>query len=43
VRARTPGGRMVAMADVVDATAFLLRNPSVNGIDLHLDRGWLLT
>jgi NAD(P)-dependent dehydrogenase (short-subunit alcohol dehydrogenase family) len=43
VAARTPGGRLVTMADVVDATAFLLRNRSVNGIDLYVDGGWLLT
>jgi NAD(P)-dependent dehydrogenase (short-subunit alcohol dehydrogenase family) len=43
VRSRTPGGRTITMADVVDATAFLLRNRSVNGINLHVDGGWLLT
>jgi NAD(P)-dependent dehydrogenase (short-subunit alcohol dehydrogenase family) len=43
VAARTPGGRLATMADVVDATAFLLRNRSVNGIDLYVDGGWLLT
>jgi NAD(P)-dependent dehydrogenase (short-subunit alcohol dehydrogenase family) len=42
VKARTPGGRMVTMADVVDATAFLLRNRAVNGFDLHVDGGWML-
>lgn len=42
VRARTPGGRNVAMADIVDAVDFLLRNRSVNGIDLYVDGGWLL-
>jgi NAD(P)-dependent dehydrogenase (short-subunit alcohol dehydrogenase family) len=42
VKARTPLGRNVAMADVVDAVDFLLRNRSVNGIDLHVDGGWLL-
>jgi NAD(P)-dependent dehydrogenase (short-subunit alcohol dehydrogenase family) len=42
VKARTPGGRMVTMADVVDATAFLLRNRAVNGIDLNVDGGWIL-
>jgi hypothetical protein len=31
------------MADVVDATAFLLDNPSVNGVNLYVDGGWLLT
>jgi NAD(P)-dependent dehydrogenase (short-subunit alcohol dehydrogenase family) len=43
VRDRTPGGRSITMADMVDATAFLLRNQSVNGINLHVDGGWLLT
>jgi NAD(P)-dependent dehydrogenase (short-subunit alcohol dehydrogenase family) len=41
VKARTPIGRNVAMADVVDAVDFLLRNRSVNGIDLDVDGGWL--
>jgi NAD(P)-dependent dehydrogenase (short-subunit alcohol dehydrogenase family) len=43
VLSRTPGRRMITMADMVDATAFLLRNQSVNGINLHVDGGWLLT
>jgi NAD(P)-dependent dehydrogenase (short-subunit alcohol dehydrogenase family) len=38
----TPTGRNVAMADIVDAVDFLLRNPSVNGVDLYVDGGWLL-
>jgi NAD(P)-dependent dehydrogenase (short-subunit alcohol dehydrogenase family) len=42
VRSRTPAGHNVAMADVVDAVDFLLRNRSVNGIDLAVDGGWLL-
>jgi NAD(P)-dependent dehydrogenase (short-subunit alcohol dehydrogenase family) len=42
VKARTPTGRNVAMADVVDAVDFLVRNRSVNGIDLYVDGGWLL-
>jgi NAD(P)-dependent dehydrogenase (short-subunit alcohol dehydrogenase family) len=42
VREATPTGRGVAMADVVDAVDFLLRNRSVNGIDLYVDGGWLL-
>lgn len=42
VKARTPTGRSVAMADIVDAVDFLLRNRSVNGIDLYVDGGWLL-
>jgi NAD(P)-dependent dehydrogenase (short-subunit alcohol dehydrogenase family) len=43
VKERTPIGRNVAMADIVDAVDFLLRNRSVNGIDLYVDGGWLLT
>ena len=39
---RTPTGRLVTMADVVEATVFLLENSSVNGIDLYVDGGWML-
>jgi len=39
---RTPTGRLATMADVVDATVFLLENRSVNGIDLYVDGGWML-
>lgn len=42
VKARTPLGRNVAMADIVDGVDFLLRNRSVNGIELAIDGGWLL-
>ena len=42
VRERTPLGRSVAMADIVDAVDFLVRNQSVNGINLAVDGGWLL-
>jgi NAD(P)-dependent dehydrogenase (short-subunit alcohol dehydrogenase family) len=42
IRSRTPTGRLVAMQDVVGAAMFLLENPSVNGVDLHVDGGWLL-
>jgi NAD(P)-dependent dehydrogenase (short-subunit alcohol dehydrogenase family) len=42
VRDRTPTGRNVAMADIVDAVDFLIRNRSVNGVDLVVDGGWLL-
>ena len=31
------------MADVADAVEFLLRNPAVNGVNLNVDGGWLLT
>lgn len=40
--ARTPTGRLVKMKDVVDAVAFLLGNPAVNGVELHVDGGWVL-
>ncbi|GGM14439.1 hypothetical protein GCM10010129_68290 [Streptomyces fumigatiscleroticus] len=39
---RTPTGRTASTADVVDAVDFLLRNRSVNGVDLGIDGGWLL-
>ncbi|MEU6372868.1 SDR family oxidoreductase [Streptomyces sp. NPDC046909] len=42
LRARTPTGRLASMADVVDAVDFLLRNRSVNGVELAVDGGWLL-
>lgn len=42
VLARTPTGRLTTMADVVDATVFLLENRSVNGINLYIDGGWML-
>jgi NAD(P)-dependent dehydrogenase (short-subunit alcohol dehydrogenase family) len=41
-RARTPGGRLVTMADVVGATTFLLENRGVTGVNLPVDAGWLL-
>jgi NAD(P)-dependent dehydrogenase (short-subunit alcohol dehydrogenase family) len=41
VQARTPTGRLVRMADVVHAVAFLLENPAVNGVELYVDGGWV--
>jgi NAD(P)-dependent dehydrogenase (short-subunit alcohol dehydrogenase family) len=41
-RSRTPLGRLVSMRDVVGAVAFLLENPSVTGVNLPVDGGWLL-
>ena len=38
---RTPIGRLVTMAEIVDASRFLLENGGVNGINLALDGGWL--
>ncbi len=43
VRSRTPTGRLVTMADIVDAVVFLLENPSVNAANLPVDGGLLLT
>ncbi len=42
VVARTPTGRLATMADVVDATVFLLENPAMNGTNLYIDGGWML-
>lgn len=36
---RTPTGRLCTMADVVDATVFLLENRSVNAANLFVDGG----
>jgi NAD(P)-dependent dehydrogenase (short-subunit alcohol dehydrogenase family) len=38
---RTPIGRLVTMAEVVDASRFLLENGAVNGVNLAVDGGWL--
>jgi NAD(P)-dependent dehydrogenase (short-subunit alcohol dehydrogenase family) len=43
VIARTPTGRLTTMADVTDAVRFLLENRSVNGVDLRVDGGWMIT
>jgi len=42
LRAKTPTGQLATVADVVDATDFLLRNRSVNAVELSVDGGWLL-
>jgi len=39
---RTPTGRLVTMAEVVDATVFLLENRGMNGTSLYIDGGWML-
>jgi len=39
---RTPTGRLATMAEVVDATAFLLENRGMNGVNLPIDSGWML-
>ena len=41
--ARTPLGRLVTREEIVTATAFLLEHPSVNGISLYVDGGWMIT
>jgi NAD(P)-dependent dehydrogenase (short-subunit alcohol dehydrogenase family) len=42
VRQATPTGRNVTITDIIDGVDFLMRNQSVNGIDLYVDGGWLL-
>jgi NAD(P)-dependent dehydrogenase (short-subunit alcohol dehydrogenase family) len=42
VRKATPTGRNVTVADIIDGVDFLIRNRSVNGIDLYVDGGWLV-
>ena len=42
VRQATPTGRNVTVEDIVDGVDFLIRNRSVNGIDLYIDGGWLV-
>ena len=39
---RTPTGRLATMAEVVDATVFLLENRAMNGVNLAVDGGWML-
>lgn len=39
---RTPTGRLATTSEVVDATAFLLENRAVNGVNLYVDGGWML-
>jgi NAD(P)-dependent dehydrogenase (short-subunit alcohol dehydrogenase family) len=39
---RTPLGRLVTMAEIVDAVEFLLDNTGINGVCLTVDGGWLL-
>jgi NAD(P)-dependent dehydrogenase (short-subunit alcohol dehydrogenase family) len=42
VIARTPTKRLATMADVVEASVFLLENRSVNGTNMYIDGGWML-
>jgi NAD(P)-dependent dehydrogenase (short-subunit alcohol dehydrogenase family) len=43
ILARTPTKRLTTMADITDAVSFLLENRSVNGIDLRVDGGWMIS
>jgi len=43
VVARTPLGRLVTMDEVVGSVLFLLDNQGINGVNLYVDGGWLLT
>jgi NAD(P)-dependent dehydrogenase (short-subunit alcohol dehydrogenase family) len=43
VIARTPTKKLATMKDVASATLFLLENGSINGVNLNVDNGWLLT
>ena len=38
---RTPIGRLVTMAEVVESSRFLLENAAINGLNLPVDGGWL--
>ena len=41
--ARTPGGKLATMQDIVEATQFLLHSKGVSAVNLHVDRGWNIT
>jgi NAD(P)-dependent dehydrogenase (short-subunit alcohol dehydrogenase family) len=38
--AETPLARLATMAEIVDASVFLLENGAVNGVELFVDGGW---
>lgn len=42
-RNRTPGGELATMADIVEATKFLLFNKGVSAHSLNVDRGWRIS
>lgn len=42
VISQTPTGRLATMAEVTDATVFLLENRAINGVNLYVDGGWML-
>jgi NAD(P)-dependent dehydrogenase (short-subunit alcohol dehydrogenase family) len=43
VVARTPLGRLVTMEEVSGTVLFLLDNQGINGVNMYVDGGWLLT
>lgn len=43
ILARTPTKRLTRMADITNAVVFLLENPAVNGVELRVDGGWMIT
>jgi NAD(P)-dependent dehydrogenase (short-subunit alcohol dehydrogenase family) len=42
VKKRTLTGRLITMDDITGAALFLFDNPSMNGVNLDVDGGWLL-
>jgi NAD(P)-dependent dehydrogenase (short-subunit alcohol dehydrogenase family) len=40
---RTPTGRTITTDEVTDAALFLLRNGAINGVNLNVDGGWVLS
>ncbi len=40
---RTPTGRTITTDEVTDAALFLLRNGAMNGVNLNVDGGWVLS
>ena len=40
---RTPLGRLVTMDEVAGSVLFLLDNKGINGVNLYVDGGWMLT
>ena len=40
---RTPTGRTITMDEVTEAALFLLRNGAMNGVNLNVDGGWVLS
>lgn len=41
--ARTPGGKLATVTDVVEAARFLLTSKGLSGQNVHVDRGWTIT